>query len=107
MAKKTIPKTILRDIQRLIKELNKDDICIQRAILFGSYVSGKTHEYSDIDLALVSHDFFFFLFEDNLRMTKATLRFNDRIETHPYTPDDFEYSPFARDEILAHGIDVL
>lgn len=107
VARKSIPRGVLKDIKRLIKELDKDNIHVQRAILFGSQVLGRAHEHSDIDLALVSRDFSGSRFEDNERLAKATLRVNYMIETHPYTPEDFEDSPFVRDEILKHGIEIL
>ena len=41
-------------IKLYIKELQKHNILIQQAILFGSYVKGSANEDSDIDIALVS-----------------------------------------------------
>lgn len=106
MDKRSIPTNIIVDIKRLIVELEKDNIRIDRAILFGSHVQGTASEYSDIDVALVSPDFTGMRFLDNQRICKTTLRVNRWIETHPFTREDFLNSPFAQDEILKHGIDV-
>jgi len=32
------------------------ELPVTKVILFGSYVTGNTHEYSDIDVAVVFHD---------------------------------------------------
>jgi len=97
---------ILRDIKKLITELEKDDITIERAILFGSYALDTATEWSDIDVALVSPAFSGSRFDDNCRIRKTKLRVNTNFHTHPYTREDFLDSPFVRDEILPHGIEV-
>ncbi|MBI5300453.1 MAG: nucleotidyltransferase domain-containing protein [Deltaproteobacteria bacterium] len=43
-------------IKAFVKEVRKS-YRVEQAILFGSYVSGKATEFSDIDLAIVSPDF--------------------------------------------------
>ena len=43
-------------ISRFIEDLEKV-IRVEAVILYGSYVRGKPHEWSDIDLAVVSPDF--------------------------------------------------
>jgi uncharacterized protein len=37
--------------------LKRDNINVAKVILYGSRASGKAHEYSDIDVAIVSPDF--------------------------------------------------
>ncbi len=37
-------------------EFLRERIIIDAAVLFGSYVNGEPHEYSDIDLAVFSED---------------------------------------------------
>jgi predicted nucleotidyltransferase len=106
MAQQSIPDSIFHDVRKLMAELEKENIRIERAILFGSQVLGTASEYSDIDVALVSPDFSGTRFLDNQRMTKAILRVNSGIETHPYTREDFLDSPFVRDEILRYGVEV-
>lgn len=106
MATTTVSENIFHDIKRLIAALQAEDIQIDRAILFGSYAHGNATEWSDIDVALVSPDFSGSRFDDNCRIMKTKLRINTRIETHPFTREDFLDSPFVRDEILPHGIEV-
>lgn len=106
MATTAVSENIFHDIQRLIAALRAEDIQIERAILFGSYARGNATEWSDIDVALVSPDFSGSRFDDNCRIMKTKLRINTRLETHPFTREDFLDSPFVRDEILRHGIEV-
>ena len=55
MAQK-IPKKIKEDITKYIDEL-KQDIKIDRVIVFGSYAKGKFNNKSDIDIAIISDNF--------------------------------------------------
>ncbi len=50
--KSSVRKSILRTIQYL-----QEQIRITEVILFGSYASGMPHEFSDIDIAVISPDF--------------------------------------------------
>jgi predicted nucleotidyltransferase len=52
-----IPSKVTFIIKRFIDELEKNNIPIKEAILFGSYAKGNYHDWSDIDLALVSDAF--------------------------------------------------
>ena len=52
-----VEKAIQQAINDFIKELKKNKIKVAKVILFGSRASGRAHEYSDIDLAVVSPDF--------------------------------------------------
>lgn len=106
MAVTTISETIIRDIRQLIAELDKENIKIERAILLGSQVRGSATEWSDIDVALVSPDFSGSRFDDNCRIRKIKLRANKHFDTHPFTREDFDASPFAQEEILRYGVEV-
>jgi uncharacterized protein len=79
------------------------NICIQKAILFGSYANGTNHEYSDVDLAIWSEDFVGVGFLDN-KIIVPTIYQNSiftNIECHTFSiqkPNPFE------EEILKTGI---
>ncbi|RMD92538.1 MAG: nucleotidyltransferase domain-containing protein [Calditrichaeota bacterium] len=107
MARDQVPKSVKREVRKLIKALESEKIRVERVILFGSYAKGEQRRYSDIDVAIVSPDFTGIRFEDNRRLLKVKLLLNSRIETHPYTPEDFADSPFVRDEILEYGIEIV
>ncbi len=52
-----IPIKIHRLLNKYVEELEKNRIPIRQAVLFGSYAAGGSHEWSDIDIALVSDVF--------------------------------------------------
>lgn len=92
--------------QELAIELRKNNIHIWKMFLFGSFVSkGKNDlEWSDIDIAIISDDFSGSRFDDIMMLIPMSTKIDARIETHPFTREDFEESPFARDEIVKKGL---
>ena len=50
-------KIIEENVRKFVKKLKREKIRVTKVILYGSRVSGKAHEYSDIDVAIVSPDF--------------------------------------------------
>ena len=102
-----VPAQILELINKFIEEAKKDNITISKAVLFGSYSNNTYHEFSDIDIAVVSEDFEGISFYDSKKLNGAMLRTSIDIETHPYRPEDFtEDNPFVN-EILKTGIRIL
>ena len=102
-----IPDKIIEIVKKFILEASKDNINISKAVLFGSFAKGTNHEYSDIDIAVVSEDFEGSSFYDNKKLTKAMLRTSIDIETHTYRPEEFtEDNPFVK-EILEYGIQIV
>ncbi len=106
--KKNIEKMI-RDLYELIS----DKIKIDGIYLFGSYAKDKAHEYSDIDIAVLSSDFEGIRFIDGSKISKIILHetypelpFVD-FEIHPYKTNEFtEDDPFVA-EILRTGIKII
>ena len=49
-----VDRKIVRSIRKYLKVLTENGIPVRYAVLFGSYVKGKQHEWSDIDLLIVS-----------------------------------------------------
>ncbi|MFH1260092.1 MAG: nucleotidyltransferase domain-containing protein [Elusimicrobiota bacterium] len=99
MAKRT---NLGKDIFDFISEIKKN-IKVKSIYFFGSYVKGKSHRYSDIDLAIVSDDFTGFKFEDRKKINPLILKTNINIEVHPFTAKEFkEKNPFVK-EIIETG----
>jgi uncharacterized protein len=67
MAKKRTPA--LEAINRFIAKVAQV-IHIEKVILYGSTAKGTTHEWSDIDLAVVSNDFIGMSHKDRLTVLK-------------------------------------
>jgi hypothetical protein len=78
-------------IQRFIEHLQRY-ITVQEAILFGSHAYGEPHEWSDIDLVIISPDFMGQPMIDRLQFLYwATWEAGANwIEPLGYTPEEFE-----------------
>jgi predicted nucleotidyltransferase len=93
-------------ISKLIR-LISIEINLKGVYLFGSYAKGKAHEYSDIDLALVSDDFAGSRFFDKKKINKYLLKTTTDFQIHPFKTEDFtEDDPFVA-EILRTGIRII
>lgn len=102
-----IPDKISSIIELFLEELEKNNIKIEQAILFGSYTQGTYTSWSDIDLALVSSDFEGDRFKDRDKIRRIKLRISSDLEPIPYPPNEFTAAdPFVK-QILATGINVL
>jgi len=94
----------LAELERIVAVLREDPTC-QRAILYGSLVSGDVHEWSDIDLVVIQESDM--RFWD--RVKAMLLRVEPRLATDilVYTPKEYQNlvrdRPFVRDEIAERG----
>jgi len=102
-----IPIKIHRLLNKYIEELEKNRIPIRQAVLFGSYATGGSNEWSDIDIALVSDVFEGMRIRDRNKIRKITLDISTDLSPLPFRPEDFTpEDPFVR-EILEHGINIV
>jgi predicted nucleotidyltransferase len=99
-----IPADIKHIIDSYLYELNRHNIPIREAILFGSYAKGNYHEWSDIDIALISEIFSGDRIDDKDKIRKITLSVSSQIEVIPFSLRDFNLqNPLAK-EILTTGM---
>lgn len=100
---------VATDVDNKIKEfiqLASQNLKLEAIYLFGSQARGKAHEWSDIDLAIVSSDFSGDRFDDSTRLIPYILKVDTAIEVHPFRPEEFSAdNPFVQ-EILDTGIRV-
>ena len=102
-----LPAKVKNTIDRFLQELNRNNIPIKEAILFGSYASGSNKEWSDIDIAIVSEVFQGDRIDDKDKIRKITLSISSEIEIMPFSPSDFNsQNPFVK-EILKTGIKLI
>ena len=95
------------DIARRFADYLQHEIHVFGIYLFGSYVSGNTREDSDIDIAVVSDSFTGDPVDDMTMLLLLKSNIDNRIEPHPFLPDDFtEANPFAR-EIMETAIRIV
>ncbi len=78
-----VKKEIRRKIIEYLKCLEQNGITKPRAILFGSHAKGKAHEYSDIDLIVISDDFNNNPYKYDKLLWRLTVHVEPRIEPIP------------------------
>lgn len=102
-----LPAKVRDILDKYLLALNRNNIPIKQAILFGSYATGHHREWSDIDIALVSDIFKGNRFDDKDKIRKITLSISSEIEVIPFSPNDFNsQNPFVK-EILKTGIKLI
>lgn len=74
-------------LRRYIEELRKT-IRVEKVFLFGSYATRTEHDYSDIDIAVISPDFDGGSERDYLILGRAAIKVTPLIEARPYRPED-------------------
>jgi predicted nucleotidyltransferase len=94
-------------VKRYIEELEKNQIHISQALIFGSYAKGTANDESDIDVALISDAFTGERFEDRRRIVPLRRKIDTRIEPIPLKPEDFDEGGALVEEIKRTGIVVL
>jgi predicted nucleotidyltransferase len=102
-----IPEEIADKIKRFIDLLEKSQIHIEQAILFGSYANGTQNKWSDIDLALVSSNFEGNRYYDLDKLTDAQFMVDTDISPLPYRPEDFTNDDLFVREINKSGIRIV
>jgi predicted nucleotidyltransferase len=103
VAQKTDHSLIESQIGRYIKALRENQIAIWRLYLFGSHVTGRAHQESDIDLAVFLDFDEIDGFDEDVHLMSLTRTIDLRIEPHTFSRKDFENpDPFVR-EIITTG----
>ena len=80
---------------------------IMGAYLYGSHAKGNSHQWSDIDLAIISPDFYEDLFEDRLHLMRIAATIDDRIEPRPFKKELFNRNDPLVDEIQKNGVKLI
>lgn len=101
-------KGAIKIVKEFINACEENNISFSKVILFGSMVSGKNHEYSDIDVALVSQKFNEKPFRNWSLLTPVKIKSKKflSIEPHPFSEKYFkEGDPFI-EEIKKTGLEI-
>jgi predicted nucleotidyltransferase len=75
--------------KKFVKDCQENGLSFHKVLLFGSAVREMTHEWSDIDLLLISDQFTDNVFENLKLYWKINIKY-PLIETHPY-PTKYYY----------------
>ena len=101
-----IPSEIIDLINNFI-DLVKDDIKIEKVILFGSYAKGSYNKDSDIDLAIISPDFKEEDCIDNMSILLCIAsKLKADIQTLPFSIEEYEEPIGIMEEILKTGVEL-
>lgn len=99
--------SIIEVVRKYIEELERNNIRVSEAIIFGSHAKGTNKEWSDIDIALVSVDFTGDRFDDRQRIIPLRRKIDSRIEPMPFKPEDFYNGGMLAEEIKKTGKTIL
>lgn len=102
-----VADSIKQTILRYVEELERQNVRIQRAILFGSYAKGTDNKWSDIDVALVSPNFDGDRFDDRKKIARVTLDVDYHISPLPFRPEDFDPTNLFVKHIIETGIQIV
>ena len=98
-------QTLMKYITDYIAECNRLGVHFKKVILFGSYARSTAHEWSDIDLALVSDDFTGTRWDNRGKISPANIKFLD-IEPHLFNTAYFEEGAPFIEEIIKTGMEI-
>ncbi|MEP7128902.1 MAG: nucleotidyltransferase domain-containing protein [Chitinophagales bacterium] len=98
--------TAVKTAKDFIDACRTNGITISDAWLFGSSAKGNAHEYSDIDLALVSDLFTHNFIENNHKTALLNWKFPD-IEVHHFNTNVFQQNDPFVNEIKQSGIKIF
>ena len=85
-----VEKAIRQTINAFIKELKRRKIKVAKVVLFGSRASGRAHEYSDIDVAVVSPDFGKDRYREGAKLFEIACAIDPRFEPVPISLSSYE-----------------
>ena len=95
----------IEQVKHFLDEIKNTGLVFDKVFLFGSAARDEMHEWSDIDLMLVSKKFSDNIFENIKLYSKINIKYPD-IETHPFPYDYFKQSDPFIEEILRTGIEI-
>jgi predicted nucleotidyltransferase len=101
-----ISDEVIRSVKRFLAAVQQRQR-IDAAYLYGSQVRGTATEWSDIDLAIISSGFSSDSFEERVALMRLAAQIDDRIEPHPFSPQDFNVSDPLVSEIRKTGVRVV
>lgn len=95
----------INTVKLFVKDCKSIGLDFYKVLLFGSFVKNQVHEWSDIDLLIVSDKFGDNVFENLKLYSKVNIRY-PIIETHPYPTDYFLRRDDFINEITKDGIEI-
>jgi predicted nucleotidyltransferase len=88
-----------------VGECKMAGLTFYKVIIFGSVAKGKLHEWSDVDLLLISDQFGDNVFENLKLYSKINIKY-PIIETHPYPTNYYKSGDSFIDEVVKDSIEI-
>jgi len=85
-----VDREIIDKIKDFVKELKRQKIRVSKVILYGSRVSGKAYQYSDIDVAIISPDFGRDSYKEGSKLFEIASKIDPRIEPVPISVKSYK-----------------
>lgn len=98
-------ETAIDTVKSFVKDCKLNGLTFYKVFIFGSVAKGNMHEWSDIDLLLISDQFSENVF-DNLRLySKINVKY-PIIETHPYPTDYYKNGDSFIEQVTKESIEL-
>lgn len=79
-----VQAAVVEGVRKYLNRLAETGLPVNFGVIFGSYVTGRANQYSDIDLVVVSSDFDKAITRDNInKLWQIAARIDSRIEPIP------------------------
>ena len=98
-------ETAIDTARSFIRECKMNGLSFYKVLIFGSVAKGRIHEWSDIDLLMVSDQFSDNIFENLKMYSKINIKY-PLIETHPYPTNYFLNGDGFINEIIKESIEI-
>jgi len=98
-------ETAINTAKSFVDDCKKNGLSFYKVLLFGSFARNNIHEWSDIDLLLVSDQFSDNIFENLKLFSKVNIKY-PIIETHPYPTYYYLQGDDFLNEIKTESIEI-
>jgi len=88
-----------------VRDCRMTGLTFYKVLIFGSVAKDKLHEWSDIDLLLISDQFSDNVFENLKLYSKINIKY-PIIETHPYPTNYYKDGDSFIDEVVKDSIEI-
>ena len=103
-----VSQEIKEIIGKFVEAVLSRGIHVDKAILYGSYASGKEGIDSDLDVAVISTDFGKDRYKEGAMLMKLAWRVDPRLHPDPFSVESYAHDTWLPlvHEIKTHGVQV-
>lgn len=95
-------------IGRFVEAISLRGIHVEKAILYGSYATGRESKDSDLDVAVISSDFGKDRYREGTMLMKLAWRIDPRLHPVPFSAESFAHDSWIPlvHEIKTNGVEI-